>query len=65
MTKWDLLSEQERAELDATPFGGSCSGCGEHLATEGAFARHFTIGDRRYPNLGNCPKRNASPRPSN
>lgn len=58
VTKWDLLGEEEREGLDATPFGDGgqvCMGCGEVLPTEGAFARHFHLYDRKYKNLGYCP----------
>lgn len=54
-TKWDLISDTERTALNATPFGGACSACGQVLATEGDFARHFIVPDARYRNLGWCP----------
>lgn len=54
-TKWDLIDELERASLEKTPFGHPCTGCGEVLATEGDFARHFFVPDPRYKNLGWCP----------
>lgn len=60
--KWDALHPVERAQLDATPFGNgniTCSGCGETLPTEGAFARHYLVSDRRYLNLGSCPNKKA------
>lgn len=55
-----LRAEVEKAEaylasLDRTPCGLDCSGCGTRLATEGDFARHFTVPDSRYLNLGECP----------
>jgi hypothetical protein len=61
VTKWDLISDGERAVLDATPCRDEvgrplrCSGCREQLPTEGAFARHFVLRDRRHLNLGDCP----------
>lgn len=62
-TKWSLSSDAERASLDVTPTSvGQCSGCGEPLFTEGDFARHFTISDRRYKNLGSCPIADAKKR---
>lgn len=54
VTKWDLIDETERAALNRIPFGDACSGCGIMLTTEGDFARHFVLTDRRYLNLGNC-----------
>lgn len=69
-TKWTILEsrlatareevarlESTLAGLDATPCGLTCDGCGAELETEGDFARHFTIPDSRYLNLGNCPNR--------
>ena len=59
-TKWDLIGDAERKSLDTIQFTGqSCSGCGESLATEGDFARHFVLDDTRYLNLGNCPVKDA------
>ena len=60
ITKWQAIHPIEREQLDRTPFGSSgvepvCSSCGEPLPTEGAFARHFVVTDRRYLNLGYCP----------
>lgn len=55
-TKWDyIVDENDRRELDATPLDVNCSGCGEHLASEGAFARHFVLYTAEYKNLGYCP----------
>ena len=69
-TKWDVLTarlaeaeakasqlRRELAGLDATDCGLRCSGCGEVLATEGDFARHFVVADVRFLNLGECPAR--------
>jgi hypothetical protein len=57
-TKWDLLSESEQRDYENTAFTangtGDCSQCGEHLATEADFAKHFIISDLRYMNLGDC-----------
>lgn len=61
LTKWDLLGDADREALDRTAFKdssggpGACSGCRESLSTEGAIARHFTLPDARYWNVGNCP----------
>ncbi len=57
-TKWDVIHPVERTMLDAIPFGDgtlTCSKCGITLPTEGAFARHYTVNDARYLNLGSCP----------
>jgi hypothetical protein len=63
-TKWDVLEERlrtlrklerEMAGMERTEFGRPCAGCGEVLATEADFARHFLIPDERYLNLGRCP----------
>ena len=63
-TKWDLLNEREREGYDRTPFvangTGTCGKCGTVLATEGDFARHFTVADPTYSNLGECPNAKAS-----
>lgn len=69
-TKWTILSdrlakareacadaEQALYGLDGTPCGLTCSGCGKFLETEGDFARHFTVPDSRYLNLGECPSK--------
>jgi hypothetical protein len=52
--------EKEIKYLKETPFTangtGACSKCGEPLPTEADFAKHFTVPDFRYPNLGYCPK---------
>ena len=60
ITKWDVLHPIERAGLDATPIVReegtlTCSGCGTPLPTEGDFARHFIVTNRRLLNLGECP----------
>lgn len=47
--------EREIAGLARTPFSGKCSGCGERLETEAAFAGHFVVPNERYLNLGECP----------
>jgi hypothetical protein len=54
-TKWDFLSDNERKDLELTPFNGSCSQCGIQLETEADFAKHYIISDIRYFNLGDCP----------
>lgn len=47
--------------MEETPFTandtGQCSGCGEVLATEADFAKHFPVPDERYRNLGYCPNK--------
>lgn len=59
VTRWDFLTDAERAGLAATPFTangtGVCSKCGTALATEADFAQHFVVPDVRYLNLGQCP----------
>jgi hypothetical protein len=65
-TKWDHLTETERVALDAIPLNIPCSGCGENLATEGEFARHFTLlYGPQYLNLGRCPVRGTRPQTPN
>ncbi len=71
-SKYDLLLAkrdalvQALADLDAqiggldnTPADLRCHGCGEHLATEGEFARHFVVRPfdvaNDHLNLGWCP----------
>ena len=53
-TKWDLMASGDRDWARRTAFNGSCSGCGESLPTEEAFAKHFII-EIGYRNLGYCP----------
>lgn len=73
-SKWTILvarlaeleAETEKARsqlkgLDETPCGLRCSGCDAMLATEGDFARHFSIPDSRYLNLGDCPVKGNKP----
>lgn len=64
VTRWDIISDRERAELDRTPFmmwegakqvPGQCRGCGADVDTEGKFARHYVVDDIRYSRLGHCP----------
>ena len=55
ITKWDLLDEGERAELDATPCDLPCFGCDKLLVTEGDFARHFILYNVQLRNVGYCP----------
>lgn len=54
-TKWDLITEAEKADLEKIPFGHRCTGCGELLVTEANFAKHFFVPDPRYKNIGYCP----------
>jgi hypothetical protein len=54
-TKWDLITEAEKADLEKIPFGHRCTGCGELLVTEASFAKHFFVPDPRYKNIGYCP----------
>jgi hypothetical protein len=51
------LDESDRyiAGLSRTKCGLTCGGCGILLETEEDFAKHFTIPDSRYLNLGDCP----------
>lgn len=56
----DFLTGEEMRRLATIPFPrageiGACGGCGEEIANELDFARHFIIPDMRYPGLGNCP----------
>lgn len=55
LTKWDLLSDEERVWATKTSFGQDCTSCGLVLETEADFARHFIVPDLRYFNLGTCP----------
>jgi hypothetical protein len=56
VTKWDLLSAEERDSLENTSCGLNCAGCGMTLATEADFARHFILTrGLQYRNLGDCP----------
>lgn len=67
-TKWEILEarltelEKEVAKakhymegLENTPCGLTCHGCNTELPTEADFAKHFTISDERFLNLGECP----------
>lgn len=60
-TKADMISPEHLADLDTQRFDRPCAGCGEHLGTEGDFARHFKVPDERYKNLGYCPKNISGP----
>lgn len=68
ITKWSVLEarlEKARADvkereeylesLSRTPCELNCAGCGEFLATEEDFAKHFVLENEVYLNLGNCP----------
>lgn len=64
VTKWDIIGDRERGELDRTPFQmsqgdeqvpGRCGTCGADTSTEGMFARHYVLDDIRFKNLGHCP----------
>ena len=67
-SKWFILTTRQaqlQKEADAldrdlrgmehTPCGIPCVECGEILATEADFAKHFEVQDTRYLNLGWCP----------
>ena len=58
-SKGDLLTDAHRESLALIQIGLTCSGCGEPLPTELAFADHFRISraDRiaGFWNLGSCP----------
>lgn len=59
-TKWDFLSDKEREDYTNTPCGDgtvTCSQCNELLLTEADFAKHYTVTDVRYFNLGACPNK--------
>jgi len=55
VTKWDLLTEDERRALENTPFEGECYYCQTPLKTEAEFAQHFIVPNTQYRNLGWCP----------
>lgn len=59
VTKWDLISAEERASLERTPLSVPCSGCNTPLETEADVAKHFVLMRRSpneyYLNLGWCP----------
>lgn len=70
-TKWSILvtrRDELQRQLDAanaylegmekTPCNLTCV-CGTYLATEADFAKHYTIPDERYLNLGDCPIKDA------
>jgi hypothetical protein len=52
-----LARVNEEIDFLKTPFGNKCSGCGEFLATEEDFAKHYTVPDVQYPSLGHCPNK--------
>jgi len=67
-TKWSILEaqadalERQAADIRAgmaamwrIQIYAQCPNCGEVLVTEADFARHFTVPDPRYLNLGDCP----------
>lgn len=69
-TKWDILTERaaflrmqaqaiedELSGLDRTTLDDCSCACGAVLATEGDFARHFTVPNIAYLNHGDCPNR--------
>lgn len=56
-TKWDFLSDYERTYYGTMTFGKNCSQCGEMLETEADFAKHYTVPDVQYFNLGTCVKK--------
>lgn len=68
VTKWFILNERLRVAKDEvkrledelngmliTPLNIRCSYCLTMLETEADFAKHFTIKDTRFLNLGECP----------
>lgn len=59
ITKWELIDEEEQEWMLRTSFTangtGQCSECREELATEADFAKHFTVPDVQFLNLGYCP----------
>lgn len=67
-TKWDVMSERvadarralelmerDMESLKTLKCEVNCSGCGQFLATEADFAKHFVIPDEQHWNLGECP----------
>lgn len=59
VTKWDLISAEERILLERTPLKVPCTGCLLPLETEADFAKHFVLMRKSptefYLNLGWCP----------
>jgi hypothetical protein len=64
VTKWDIIGDRERIQLDRTPFlmwegheqvPGRCLTCGADIDTEGKFARHYVLDNIDHKNLGHCP----------
>ena len=56
--KW--LEETPLWEPDGTDGGAGpmrCGTCGKELPTEADFAKHYTVPDIRFRNLGHCPTR--------
>lgn len=56
LTKWDLLSTEEKVQYTKTAFGFECTNCDELLVTEADFAKHFVIDNVQHFNLGHCPR---------
>jgi hypothetical protein len=61
VTKWDLLGDADRESVERQTITADgmpvpCTLCEADLVTEADFARHFTIPDLRYWNLGDCPR---------
>lgn len=70
LTKWSILQERERdlefqlsnlrnemEWMESATINITCQTCGTANVTEADFARHYTVDDPRYPNLGHCPTR--------
>lgn len=55
LTKADYITAEGLLSLAFTPCNLSCGGCGTYLPTEADFARHFTVPDATFLNLGDCP----------
>ena len=67
-TKWEILQEklekvkaevqkqeQYLQDLEVMPWGHPCGTCQKILNTEADFAKHYSVPDERYYNLGHCP----------
>lgn len=49
------LAEHRMGAMENTDCGLYCDSCNLYLSTEADFAKHFTVPDARYLNLGDCP----------
>lgn len=56
VTKWDLISPEERESLERTPCNLVCGVCGAEHKTEADFAKHYIVPNPQHKNLGYCPQ---------